>query len=60
MLGTNSSGKSSLIQMLLMLEQSFNIDDEYDSAIKLNGRYVNLGEAENIFHNKKLTRSDYN
>ena len=50
-LGANSSGKSSLLQLFLMLEQTIN--NQGDShQLKLNGRYVNLGEDENIFKDK--------
>lgn len=50
-LGANSSGKSSLLQLFLMLEQTIN--NQSDShPLKLNGRYVNLGEDENILKDK--------
>jgi predicted ATPase len=52
LLGANSSGKSSLLQLILLLEQTLNLDEFYDSAVKLNGKYINLGEDENIIRNR--------
>ena len=53
LLGTNSAGKSSIIQLLLMLAQTFNSGKYRNNALKLNGDFVKLGENRNIFHNKK-------
>ena len=52
LLGANSVGKSSIIQLLLMLQQTA-MSSKYKSALRLHGEYVSLGENENIFHNKK-------
>lgn len=53
LLGANSSGKSSIQQLILMLEQTINNSSEsYKSALKLNGHYVNLGEGDNVFKDK--------
>ncbi len=52
LLGANSSGKSSLLQLLLLFKQTINIEGSYESALKLNGKFVGLGEIENIFKNK--------
>ncbi|MBP1645661.1 MAG: hypothetical protein H6Q16_1236 [Bacteroidetes bacterium] len=52
LLGANSSGKSSLIQLLLMITQTLNYEGSYKSALMLNGDLVKLGEIENILHNK--------
>jgi|SaaInlStandDraft_1057018.scaffolds.fasta_scaffold12753_1 predicted ATPase len=52
LLGTNSSGKTSLLQLILMIEQTINNETSYKSALKLNGKNVSLGETENIFRNK--------
>ncbi|MDR4950816.1 AAA family ATPase [Chryseobacterium sp. ES2] len=57
LLGTNSSGKSSIIQFLLMLKQTINNVNDYESALKLNGKFVNLGEVENIFRNKNTNKN---
>ncbi|WP_343608714.1 AAA family ATPase [Chryseobacterium oranimense] len=57
LLGTNSSGKSSIIQFLLMLKQTINNVNDYESALKLNGKFVNLGEIENIFRNKNTNKN---
>lgn len=51
LLGANSIGKSSLMQLILLLKQTANFEGKYKSALKLNGKYVNLGEPENIFRN---------
>ena len=47
--GINSSGKSTLIQSILMVAQSFMsiIDDE---ALILNGRFLQLGRLQDILH----------
>jgi predicted ATPase len=57
LLGTNSSGKSSIIQFLLMLKQTINNTNDYESALKINGKYTNLGEIENIFRNKNTNKN---
>ncbi|SBV92866.1 putative AAA domain protein [uncultured Dysgonomonas sp.] len=56
LLGANSSGKSSLLQLLLLFEQTLNTERGYESALKLNGKYTSLGETENIFKNKDLDK----
>jgi predicted ATPase len=53
-IGPNSVGKSSIFHFLLLLKQTLNSDRFYKSPLKLNGEDVNLGEIENIFHNKNL------
>ncbi|WP_417609993.1 AAA family ATPase [Owenweeksia hongkongensis] len=55
LLGANSTGKSSIIQLLLMIAQTVNYDKPYKSALRLNGDLVRLGEFENIFHNKNTS-----
>ena len=52
LLGANSVGKSSLIQLLLLMQQTANANKGYMSALKLNGNIVSLGENANIFRNK--------
>jgi predicted ATPase len=54
LLGANSVGKSSIVQLLLMLQQTA-LSDKYKSALKLHGEFVSLGENENIFHNKNTS-----
>lgn len=51
LLGANSVGKSSIIQLILMLLQSANDKDDL-SALKLNGEIVSLGNITNIFRNR--------
>lgn len=52
LLGANSSGKSSLMQLFLLIEQTINNREKYESALKLNGRFINLGEDENLIKDK--------
>jgi predicted ATPase len=56
LLGANSVGKSSIVQLLLMLQQTA-LTENYRSALRLHGKYAGLGENENIFKDKK-TDSD--
>ncbi|MDD3138050.1 MAG: DUF3696 domain-containing protein [Lachnospiraceae bacterium] len=45
--GTNSMGKSTVLQALLLLRQSFEIDNKINKAY-LNGQYVNLGGVKDL------------
>lgn len=57
LLGANSVGKSSIIQLLLMLQQTAQEDNmSYKSALKMYGGYINLGSTENIFHKTDVTK----
>lgn len=47
--GINSSGKSTLVQSLLMVAQSF-ISVVDDEAVVLNGRFLQLGRLEDTLH----------
>ena len=53
LLGANSVGKSSIINLLLMLQQTANTKN-YKYALKLNGDNVDMGECENIFRNREI------
>lgn len=56
LLGANSVGKSSIIQLLLLLQQTAKEDfKSYRSALKLYGGYVNLGDSKNLFRKQKTT-----
>lgn len=48
--GTNSSGKSSVMQSMLMLKQTFD-SKKPDHKLMLNGRFVQLGSIEDIVYN---------
>lgn len=48
LLGANSSGKSSILHLLLMLEQTINCQDDLKSAFKANGHSVSMGEDINL------------
>lgn len=51
LLGKNSVGKSSLLQILTILKQTaIQLNDDYPSPLKLNGRLANAGEPKNLFH----------
>ena len=53
LLGANSSGKSSILHLLLMLEQTINNSDTSTAAVKANGHSVSLGEDENLLKDRK-------
>ena len=51
--GANSVGKTSLLQLLLLLKQTAAIaDKDYLSAIKIHGRDVSIGDPKNFFFNR--------
>jgi predicted ATPase len=56
LLGANSVGKSSIINLLLMLQQTAN-STNYKSALRLHGENVSMGECENIFRNKDTSQN---
>ena len=56
LLGANSVGKSSIINLLLMLKQTAN-SSGYKSALRLHGENVSLGENKNIFRNQDITNN---
>jgi len=57
LLGANSVGKSALIQMLLMLQQTGKEGlKSYKSALKLYGGDINLGDPQNIFRKKDVSK----
>lgn len=54
LLGANSTGKSAILNTLLILKQTANeCDNTYKSALKINGGSVSIGNAINLFHNKR-------
>jgi predicted ATPase len=54
--GTNSSGKTSLLQFLLMLKQTSEATDRAVS-LELNGRYVGLGTIRDAIHQHDESRT---
>ena len=54
--GTNSSGKSSLLQFLLLLKQTREATDRA-TVLEFNGPYVNLGVYRDVIHNHDETHS---
>jgi Uncharacterized conserved protein len=56
LLGANSVGKSSIINLLLMLQQTAN-SANYKSVLRLHGENVSMGECENIFRNKETNNN---
>lgn len=53
LLGSNSCGKSSITNLLLMLSQTCDSIGSYESLFRLNGQKSSFGEAKNIFKDKK-------
>lgn len=51
--GTNSCGKSSILQSILLLKQTLESQNP-NQILLLNGRFVNLGAFENLIFDKKL------
>lgn len=54
--GTNSCGKSSILQSLLLLKQTFESQDP-NQTLLLNGRFVHLGAFENLVFQKRKDHS---
>jgi predicted ATPase len=55
LLGANSVGKSSIVQLMLLLQQTAKEDfKSYKSALKLYGGSVNLGSAKNLFRKQDI------
>lgn len=52
LLGSNSCGKSSITNLLLMLSQTADTHQTYENILRLNGEKSSLGEAVNIFPDK--------
>jgi predicted ATPase len=46
--GINGRGKSSLLQSILMISQSFNITNNFTEKLALNGRLISLGNFDDI------------
>ena len=58
LLGANSVGKSSIIQMLMLLHQTAEERHSiYTSAFKIYGRYVNVGSYENLIKDKDKSQT---
>lgn len=58
LLGANSVGKSSIIQMLMLLHQTAEERlGMYSSALKIYGNYVNVGAFENLFKDKDTSKN---
>lgn len=56
LMGANSVGKTTIIQLFLLLLQTFNKKSMY-SALNINGDFVKFGEAKNLFYNH-ITSND--
>ena len=53
LLGANSVGKSSLLQLLLLLKQTATFGVTNDKVpLKMYGPFTNMGSIDNLFHNK--------
>lgn len=56
LMGTNGSGKSSILQLLMLLNQSQNrLPNEKISSIRLNGHVCSMGAIDNLFFGKNTT-----
>ena len=56
LLGANSVGKSSIIQLFLLLQETA-LAENYNSPLKLHGGFLSLGEGINLFRNKDHSNS---
>ncbi|MCV3303694.1 AAA family ATPase [Leclercia adecarboxylata] len=56
LLGANSCGKSALINSILMFSQTVDSMSFSDSALRINGPKVGMGESLNIIKNKDETK----
>ncbi|MCA0445911.1 MAG: AAA family ATPase [Bacteroidetes bacterium] len=56
LLGANSIGKTSLLQLFLMLQQTGLASVNYKSALKLHGGFLSLGEGKNIFRKQDTSK----
>lgn len=52
--GINGMGKSTVIQALLLLRQSY-LKDKKIKGLYLNGKYVDLGNAQDVLYEKAVT-----
>lgn len=51
LLGKNNVGKSSLLGFLSILKQTYlQLDNNYSSALRINGKYANAGDPRSLFH----------
>ena len=55
LIGSNSSGKSSIFQSLLLMKQTFEAGKP-SIPLVLNGPYIKLGEFEDFIHGKSLSK----
>jgi AAA15 family ATPase/GTPase len=53
LVGANSVGKTSLLQLPLILKQTAGVGDKpYKAALRIHGREVNIGDPKNFFFNQ--------
>lgn len=57
LLGANSSGKSSILNLLLLLAQTVNNAENYKTALKTYGTWVNLGEDLNLLKDRNRNKT---
>ena len=57
LLGANSVGKSSIMQLFLLLQQTALSKNHYKSALKLHGGFVSLGEGLNLIRKKDKSKT---
>lgn len=56
LLGANSIGKTSILQFILMLQQTALSNENYKAALKLHGGFLSLGEGKNIFRKQNTEK----
>ncbi|NOI20839.1 AAA family ATPase [Vibrio coralliilyticus] len=57
LLGANSCGKSSILNLILMLSQTADSNSTYESILRLNGDKSSMGESINIFPDKDPSKT---
>ncbi|HHC6804201.1 AAA family ATPase [Vibrio parahaemolyticus] len=57
LLGANSCGKSSIINLFLLLSQTIDSIEDLKGPLRLNGHNVGLGESINIIRNKDVNNN---
>ena len=57
LVGANSIGKSSILQMPLLFKQTYDQTDyKYQAALKIHGKDVSFGNAKQVFHKQDTNK----
>lgn len=58
LVGANSIGKSSILQLPLLFKQTFDqTDHKYQAALKIHGKDVSFGNAKQVFHRQNTKKN---